>query len=808
MKYPLLNPENVTRDMISTFGGYNHNLIIGDNEFYDMKNLSSDSYPLMSTRAKRQQPEVKRVDYHDGGVHFTAPSNIVGMIFREKLYTLREDADACQLFGNDDPIALWEPRTADKRKPRTIIPMGAKLIIMPDKKIINLAENSPEFKDIDNNRTATSVTVQPCLVDGTVLTIDYIGDDIPDPPADGFVWGDTRNGTVVLKKYIASQSTWQNFLSTYVKITGTNIAQGFSVGDGVKISGFTDTDLTALNNVSIVKAIPDTNSLVVTGIVDPLPNHYLLTARFGSTDLQSSQRTFYCDSSVQAGDFANKEMLIGDHKYFCVSSTDAVEVTAAYKISELDLVDEIQTHQEKCLTVKTPTTSNIVYVNETINHQLFPLARKDYKQPIQVCFGDDLGHIFTVLGYGFESSPHEGASVDVTYYLVLNTDVTAAQGTAGVKIYPVEAYEPENKYSTTLTFNQNVTVNVGDRACPSIENQYAQQAAQGSSISFSRRMPKMDFVIEAGNRLWGCRYGKNADDEFVNEIYCSKLGDPTNWNVYEKISTDSYEASCGTDGEWTGAFNYRGHPTFFKEHYIHTAYGSNPPFQIKDIEARGIQKGSSLSLAMVNEVLFYKSIYGICAYTGGLPEEVSPQLGSILYNNAVGCAYKGKYYVEMQDSDNNPAFFIFDTTKGMWHKESPLNAFKMAAGGDNVFFTANARYNSASYTGEGKLFGNTEAPIRWSAESGIYGLNSPDKKYISRLNLRMMIPTGSSVFISIMYDSSGHWEKVTNVIGHSLMPFTLPIKPKRCDHFRIKIEGIGDIKLYSICKTIEGGSDR
>ena len=86
-----------------------------------------------------------------------------------------------------------------------------------------------------------------------------------------------------------------------------------------------------------------------------------------------------------------------------------------------------------------------------------------------------------------------------------------------------------------------------------------------NSITIERRMPSMDFVTESENRLWGCRYGTANNGEVVNEIYSSKLGDFKNWNCFMGLSTDSYVASCGTDGQFTGAITHLGYPLFFKE---------------------------------------------------------------------------------------------------------------------------------------------------------------------------------------------------------------------------------------------------
>lgn len=47
--------ENDNREgFVSTFLGYNHNPIISEAEFYEMENMTSDNFPLLSPRAKRQ----------------------------------------------------------------------------------------------------------------------------------------------------------------------------------------------------------------------------------------------------------------------------------------------------------------------------------------------------------------------------------------------------------------------------------------------------------------------------------------------------------------------------------------------------------------------------------------------------------------------------------------------------------------------------------------------------------------------------------------------------------------------------------
>ena len=43
--------------------------------------------------------------------------------------------------------------------------------------------------------------------------------------------------------------------------------------------------------------------------------------------------------------------------------------------------------------------------------------------------------------------------------------------------------------------------------------------------------------------------------------------------------------------------------------------------------------------------------------------------------------------------------------------------------------------------------------------------------------------------------------------GRGTNSFLLPLRPRRCDHFRFRISGTGDMKLYSLARLYESGSD-
>lgn len=328
---------------------------------------------------------------------------------------------------------------------------------------------------------------------------------------------------------------------------------------------------------------------------------------------------------------------------------------------------------------------------------------------------------------------------------------------------------------------------------------------QETPVTVARQMPNMDFIIESENRLWGCRYGEALNGEPVNEIYASKLGDFKNWNCFNGVSTDSYAVTVGTDGAFTGAIAFRGFPLFFKEGCMHKIYGNYPAnYQVLTTACRGVQKGCAGSLAIVNETLLYKSRAAVCAYDGSLPYEISEPLGDAIYSNAAAGTLGNKYYISMRDAAGKYNLFVYDVQRGMWHREDDTRALTFCSCGGELYYLDPTYGQIKTVRGTGEI---EKQPVEWEAMTGVIGTDSPDKKYISRLDVRMSLELGARVYFFVQYNSTGEWEQLYTMTGTTLQSFAVPIRPRRCDHLRLKIVGVGEAKIYSICKTIEQGSD-
>lgn len=614
MNYPTLTEIPTTRQTVETFGGYNHNLRITDGEFYDMENLTSSHYPVLSPRSKR-------------GTYISV-SNPLGMIAKDSLCYVDGDT----FYINQYPI---NGLTLDENTPKTLVSMGAYVIIYPDKKWVNTAkwdgarldnddgygygDLDAEYNTMDDGEGGyvwTKFTL--CKADGTGYDTPHDGDVEPDEPANGQLWLDKSSSPHSLKVYSASSGMWTSIATTYIKISSAQIDKKFEVYDGITISGLSE---------------------------DNVLNDY---------------------------------------------EADNIEITGHTREQLADL---------------------------------------------------------------------EGSAV-------------------------VWAKGEENGCGYI------VVVGILD-----------EEKIINNKITITRKSPDVDFVVESQNRLWGCKYGV-VDGKPVNEIYACKQGDFKNWNCFMGLSTDSYSASCGTDGQFTGAITHLGYPVFFKEDCMHKVYGNYPAnYQIQATACRGVQKGCSKSLAIVNEVLYYKSRSGVMAYDGSLPTEVSYALGEVSYDNAVACGHGNKYYISMRSGDEY-SLFVYDAKKGLWHKEDNTKVDMFCSCGNELYYISNGVIKT--------MFGSgTEdtAPVQWMAETGVLTVSVTDKKYISRLNVKMALNIGSMVHFYIQYDSMGGWEHISSMTGTVLKTFTVPIRPKRCDHMRLRIVGTGDAKIYSITKTIEQGSD-
>lgn len=361
----------------------------------------------------------------------------------------------------------------------------------------------------------------------------------------------------------------------------------------------------------------------------------------------------------------------------------------------------------------------------------------------------------------------------------------------GVVLAPTTGPDFSFLNTTTIIQNKNdkeIIISLAEEKVVSFN--YFHYATTDLNVTISRKMPDMDYIIENENRIWGCSSENH-------EVYSSKLGDPKNWNSYEGISTDSYTATIGSAGDFTGIGVHLGYVMFFKENIVHKMYGTKPSnFQLYSYNIRGVKKGSYKSIAVVNETLFYHSPNGIVAYDGNLPVSIYEPFGEEDYHNAVSARYKDKYYVSMKDKNEVSHMFAYDTEKGLWHRE------------DNTFFKNATTYQNNLYYTENSsiktITGNSEETIKWIAEFGDSDADALEKQTVKRIDIRTEIASGARLEIYILYDSIGKWERIYQKTCDRKQSYNIPVIPRLHDNYKVKLSGIGDVKIYAISKILGG----
>lgn len=342
----------------------------------------------------------------------------------------------------------------------------------------------------------------------------------------------------------------------------------------------------------------------------------------------------------------------------------------------------------------------------------------------------------------------------------------------------------------------------------------SQEELADNEIHIDQKIPDMDFICESNNRLWGCRYGL-VNGQVVNEIRCCKLGDFRNWNVILGLSTDSYVASVGTDGEFTGAITQRGYPVFFKENCIHRVSGQTPgTFTIQTTMARGVQRGSWRSLAVVAENIYYKARNAVMVYDGNMPEPVSEQLGEMLYSDARAGVLGEKYYISMMDAREAWHLFAYDTKRNTWWKEDATQALDFGTVNDELYYIDEDKNELVSVTGS---TGDLEGDFDWAAVFDMYGTtytgmyDDPrrvrNSKYLSMFKIRASLEPGAVMQLWIKYDDEKLFEFKGERRGHDMRSFVLPVIPRRCDHLQFKLTGKGKVTIYDISRVLEAGGD-
>ena len=745
------------KNVINTqeFLGLNRGLNIGDGELADMVNMSSDKYPVLSTRAPRGVPNYAR----EGTMQTEYSGSIDGMLGTDHL-TICHNGKV-YLDGREIPITL---STDGGMREKKLVGMGAHVCIWPDKKYFHV-NNLDDYGDMGHKWTATSgasLTAMMCRKDGTNYddTDIVVSDTAPSNPENNDFWIDSSGDTHILKQYSSTYQQWVQVATTYVKIQGTGIGKGFKTSDVVFLSNLRPNDEAATQQ-----------TLTFSRGNAKMLSSYTVTKSNGKWSA-STPSTHTCTMNVEVTGIP-AGAVIKSASWSFVAGGVQEGVTGANNSAEI-------------LTVNGATITESGSKGVSANVK---------------------GNGVVSISFKFKTKPNLNTLQNATSGKQYTDTITMSN----IVLRVTYATKPSNPDLTDNDIKElermntsNILYGCGDDYLI-VAGMLDRVVELSDALEAELKIPDLDYVCEAGNRIWGC-VRSEADGNVVNEVRACSLGDFRNWYRFEGTAMDSYTASVGSEGNFTAAYSFQGQPIFMKEAYIHKISGTIPAnFTLNTLKARGVQEGSWKSLAVVNETLFYKSRGDVMAFEGSTPYSVSAKLGNDYFSDAVAGAYRDKYFICMQDEGLKWATYVLDVIRGVWHKEDASRVSHMAAvGGELVLACEEDDITKLQLVSNR---GNAGETFPWMVTFGVLGFQSEQQKYLSRYNIRAQLTAGSYMKVEMQYDSDGKWHHIGTMKSPRLQTYLLPIIPRRCDHCQLRISGVGEAHIYSIAREYENGGD-
>lgn len=336
------------------------------------------------------------------------------------------------------------------------------------------------------------------------------------------------------------------------------------------------------------------------------------------------------------------------------------------------------------------------------------------------------------------------------------------------------AYDTE---ATTLTTDEYFFLN----------NYYPNQ----EEITFAAKAPKLDYICANQNRIYGV---SNAD----KTLYISALGKPMDFFTYSG-DADSYAVAIGSNGDFTAICAYGGGVLVFKENSLIKVFGNSPSdFYTNEYVLSGVQKGSGRSLCVVDETLYYKGVYGIYAYSGGMPTLLSAKLGNEIMTDAVAGSDGTHYYVCMADGTKTHTLYVYDIRRGLWMKDRAVQADSFAAVDGKLLMAA----NGCQYT----LYAGERITHEWLAEFAPFGEAVHAKKTYTTLRLRLDMQPGSQITVDVR-ENHAPWRTAYTQGASSALSLNIPLCIGRCDRLRVRLRGSGDVTVRSMVREMLRGNE-
>ena len=136
----------------------------------------------------------------------------------------------------------------------------------------------------------------------------------------------------------------------------------------------------------------------------------------------------------------------------------------------------------------------------------------------------------------------------------------------------------------------------------------------------------------------------------------------------------------------------------------------------------------------------------------------------------------------------------------LWHKEDDLRVRSFAYHDGKLLYIAEDNY--IYEIDSDKPAANND--VKWMAQFGPFDEFIENKKVYSKFKLRVKLEDLSELVVMISVDD-GKWELVERIGTEKARSITIPIVPRRCNRFAIRLDGKGYCKVESLVRVYRQG---
>ena len=214
-----------SRTLLRAFGGLNETYACSEAEYSAGINFSARNFPALSTRTPRRK--LREVENLNGMYHLNGLLTVCG---KDLIYTPDEAGAAAVTLEN---------AVADSKK--TLVGIGTKILIFPDKAAFDTAERT--LQPLGAAWSGEQVEFAPCDAEGRTYEAEEYGRTEPEHPADGALFlkvEDIRrpwSSDSTLEIYSAVSGNWSAIPLDYCRVTAEGIGKGFRAWDTVTVQG-------------------------------------------------------------------------------------------------------------------------------------------------------------------------------------------------------------------------------------------------------------------------------------------------------------------------------------------------------------------------------------------------------------------------------------------------------------------------------------------------------------------------------------------------------------------------------------------